>query len=118
MVVYTVFGHPYADVQIGTCRQHSAEVLAHHASDPTRSKPYHPWHHAHRLITPEASEQNQSETVANLFPKSPAPTGPPLSPVRPTEYVTNHICSTKTVLHKICHDRARPSHLLLPAIPE
>jgi hypothetical protein len=33
------------------------------------------------------------------------------------EYVPYHICSSRTVLHKIYHDRARPSHLLLPVIP-
>ena len=34
------------------------------------------------------------------------------------EYVPYHICSSKTVLHKIYHDRAHRSHLLLPVIPE
>jgi hypothetical protein len=33
------------------------------------------------------------------------------------EYVPYHICSSSTVLHKIYHDAARPSHLLLPVIP-
>ena len=33
------------------------------------------------------------------------------------EYVPYHICSSKTVVHKIHHDRAHPSHLLLPIIP-
>ena len=33
------------------------------------------------------------------------------------EYVPYHICSSRTVLHKIYHDAARPSHLLLPVIP-
>jgi hypothetical protein len=28
-----------------------------------------------------------------------------------------HICSSKTVVHKIYHDAKRPSHLLLPVIP-
>ena len=28
-----------------------------------------------------------------------------------------HLCSSKTTLHKIYHDLARPSHLLLPIIP-
>jgi predicted acyl esterase len=34
------------------------------------------------------------------------------------EYVPYHICSSKTVLHKVFHDRRHPSHLLLPVIPE
>jgi hypothetical protein len=33
------------------------------------------------------------------------------------EYIPYHICSSKTVLHKIYHDPAHPSHLLLPVIP-
>jgi hypothetical protein len=33
------------------------------------------------------------------------------------EYIPYHICSSKTVLHEICHDPAHPSHLLLPMIP-
>ena len=28
-----------------------------------------------------------------------------------------HLCSSKTTLHKIHHDPAHPSHLLLPVIP-
>ena len=34
------------------------------------------------------------------------------------EYVPYHICSSKTVLHKIYHDLKRPSRLLLPVIPD
>ena len=33
------------------------------------------------------------------------------------EYVPYHICSSKTVLHKVYHDRKHPSHLLLPVVP-
>jgi hypothetical protein len=33
------------------------------------------------------------------------------------EYVPYHICSSKSVLHKIYHDAGRPSHLLLPIVP-
>ena len=33
------------------------------------------------------------------------------------EYVPYHICSSRTVLHKVYHDALRPSHLLLPIIP-
>jgi predicted acyl esterase len=32
------------------------------------------------------------------------------------EYIVNHVCSSKTVVHKIYHDAERPSHLLLPVI--
>jgi len=34
------------------------------------------------------------------------------------EYVPNHIVSSCTTLHKIYHDAKRPSHLLLPVIPQ
>ena len=34
------------------------------------------------------------------------------------EYVPNHIVSSGTTLHKIFHDAKRPSHLLLPIIPQ
>ena len=34
------------------------------------------------------------------------------------EYVPNHIVSSRTTLHKIYHDAKRPSHLLLPIIPQ
>jgi hypothetical protein len=33
------------------------------------------------------------------------------------EYVPYHICSSKTVVHKVYHDRKHPSHLLLPIHP-
>jgi uncharacterized protein len=32
--------------------------------------------------------------------------------------VPNHIVSSRTTLHKIYHDAGRPSHLLLPIIPQ
>jgi hypothetical protein len=32
------------------------------------------------------------------------------------EYIPYHICSSKTVLHRIYHDPKHPSHLLLPVI--
>jgi hypothetical protein len=34
------------------------------------------------------------------------------------EYIPYHICSSKTVTHKIYRDAERPSHLSLPIIPE
>ena len=33
------------------------------------------------------------------------------------EYIPYHICSSKTVLHRIYHDPRHPSYLLLPVIP-
>ena len=34
------------------------------------------------------------------------------------EYIPYHVCSSKTVTHRIYRDADRPSHLLLPIIPE
>jgi predicted acyl esterase len=34
------------------------------------------------------------------------------------EYIPYHVCSSKTVTHKVYRDAARPSHLLLPIIPD
>ena len=33
------------------------------------------------------------------------------------EYIPYHICSSRTVLHRVYHDPEYPSHLLLPVIP-
>jgi hypothetical protein len=32
------------------------------------------------------------------------------------EYIPYHVCSSRTVVHRIYHDAAHPSHLLLPVI--
>jgi uncharacterized protein len=34
------------------------------------------------------------------------------------EYIPYHVCSSKTVSHKIYRDAERPSHLLLPVIAD
>ena len=34
------------------------------------------------------------------------------------EYIPYHVCSSETVTHSVYHDGDRPSHLLLPVIPE
>jgi hypothetical protein len=34
------------------------------------------------------------------------------------EYIPYHVCSSKTVTHSVYHDAQRPSHLLLPIVPE
>jgi predicted acyl esterase len=89
-----------------------------------------PWHpltrEAQKPVTPGAVEEYQIEVMAtaNLFRKShricleitslDLPTG--VAGATNAEYVPYHICSSKTVLHKIYHDRRRPSHLLVPVI--
>jgi uncharacterized protein len=105
---------------------------SHRALDPERSKSYWPWHpltrEAQKPVTPGAIEEYQIEVMAtaNLFRQGhriclditslDLPTG--VAGATNAEYVPYHICSSKTVLHKIYHDRAHPSHLLLPIIPE
>jgi len=105
---------------------------SHRALDAKRSKPYWPWHpltrEAQKPVTPGAIEEYQIEVMAtaNLFRKGhriclditslDLPTG--VAGATNAEYVPYHICSSKTVLHKIYHDLQHPSHLLLPVIPD
>jgi putative CocE/NonD family hydrolase len=105
---------------------------SHRGLDPKRSKPWWPWHpltrQACKPVTPGAIEEYQIEVMAtaNLFRKGhriclditslDLPTG--VAGATNAEYVPYHICSSKTVLHKVHHDRAHPSHLLLPIIPQ
>jgi uncharacterized protein len=104
---------------------------SHRALDARRSKPWKPWHlltrEACKLVTPGEINEYAIEilSTANLFRQShricleitslDLPTG--VAGATNAEYVPYHICSSKTVLHKIYHDLARPSHLLLPIIP-
>jgi len=105
---------------------------SHRALDAKRSKPWWPWHpltrEAQQPVTPGAIEEYQIEVMAtaNLFRKGhriclditclDLPTG--VAGATNAEYVPYHICSSKTVLHKVFHDRKHPSHVLLPVIPE
>ena len=43
------------------------------------------------------------------------PTG--LAGAHDVEYIPYHLCSSKTVVHKIYHNEKHPSYLLLPIIP-
>ena len=104
---------------------------SHRALDPARSKPGRPWHpltrEAWRPVEPGAIEEYAIEIMAtaNLFRRGhriclditnlDLPTG--VAGATNVEYIPNHICSSKTTLHRIYHDVKRPSHLLLPVIP-
>lgn len=107
---------------------------SHRALDEERSKPYEPYH---PHVDPEPVEPGRVyeyaialSPTANLFKAghrirlvitsmdhaqardwglAPATIGRSHSPW--------HICSSRTTLHKVYHDRARPSHLLLPIVP-
>lgn len=105
---------------------------SHRAIDPARSKPGRPWHpltrQAQKKVAPGEITEYAIEIMAtaNLFRRghricidiasADMPTG--VGGATNAEYVPNHISSSKTTLHKIYHDGNRPSHLLLPVIPQ
>ena len=103
---------------------------SHRALDQKRSKPWKPWHPltraAQQPVVPGEINEYAIEIMAtaNLFRQGhricleitslDLPTG--VAGATNAEYVPYHICSSKTVLHKVYHDANRPSHLLLPVI--
>jgi uncharacterized protein len=105
---------------------------SHRALDPKRSKPWRPWHpltrKAQKKVVPGEINEYAIEIMAtaNLFRKghricveiasADMPTG--VGGATNAEYIPNHVCSSRTTLHKIYHDARRPSHLLLPIIPQ
>lgn len=105
---------------------------SHRAVDPARSKPGRPWHPltraAHKPVVPGEIHEYAIEIMAtaNLFRKGhricleiaslDLPTG--IGGATNAEYIPYHICSSRTTLHRIYHDAQRPSHLLLPIIPQ
>jgi putative CocE/NonD family hydrolase len=134
------------DVSVRTGRQGEFEVPAdlpereltrgwlkasQRALDDKRSKPWKPWHkltrEAHQPVVPGEINEYQVEVLAmaNLFAKGhricleitamDLPSGTGFG--NNTEYVPYHLCSSKTVVHKIHHNETYPSHLLLPIIP-
>jgi predicted acyl esterase len=104
---------------------------SHRAIDPSRSEPWRPWHpltrEAQKPVTPGDIFEYAIEIMAtaNLFRKRhricleitslDLPTG--IGGATNAEYIPYHICSSMTTLHRIYHDAQRPSHLLLPIIP-
>jgi predicted acyl esterase len=105
---------------------------SHRALDPKRSKPWKPWHPltraARQPVVPGEVNEYAIEIMAtaNLFRQGhricleitslDLPTG--VAGATNAEYVPYHICSSRTVVHKVYHDTKRPSHLLLPVIPQ
>ncbi len=101
------------------------------ALDPDRSKPWKPWHkltrQARQKVTPGKIEEYAIEifSTANLFRRGhricleitslDLSTG--VLGATNVEYIPYHVCSSRTVVHRIYHDAAHPSHLLLPIIP-
>jgi putative CocE/NonD family hydrolase len=105
---------------------------SHRAVDTSRSKPWRPWHPLTREAQKPAAPGEIYEyaieimATANLFRKGhricleitsiDMPTG--IGGATNAEYIPYHICSSRTTLHHIYHDAQRPSHLLLPVIPQ
>jgi predicted acyl esterase len=105
---------------------------SHRALDPKRSKPWAPWHQltmeAQRPVVPGEVNEYQIEVLstANLFKKghricldiTSLDLTEGVGGETAVEYIPNHVCSSKTVLHKVYHNSEYPSHLLLPIIPK
>lgn len=104
---------------------------SHRVLDPQRSKPWKPWHSqtrkAQKKVVPCEINEYAIEILAtaNMFraghricidiTSMDMPSG--LAGAHDVEYAPYHLCSSNTVVHKIYHDEAHPSHLLLPVIP-
>lgn len=135
------------DVSVRTVRENERELprdlsereitrgwlkASHRAIDPARSKPGRPWHPLTREAQKKAVPGEVTEyavdilATANLFRRghriclditsADMPTG--VGGATNAEYVPNHVVSSRTTLHKIYHDARRPSHLLLPIVPQ
>ena len=103
------------------------------ALDPARSKPWKPWH----KLTREAREKVMPGEIDGVLHRDHGD-GQPVpqrAPHRPGDHerrpahgrrgrhqcgvrAVSHLQQSSTVLHKIYHDANRPSHLLLPIVPE
>jgi uncharacterized protein len=101
------------------------------ALDPSRTKYWKPWHRltrkARQKVMPGKIEEYAIEifATANLFRRghricveiSSLDLSSGVQGATDVEYIPYHVCSSKTVVHKIYHDAAHPSHVLLPVIP-
>ena len=104
---------------------------SHRAIDPARALPGRPWHpltrEARKPVVPGEINEYAIEIMAtaNQFKQghricieiASLDVGTGVGSATNVEYIPYHICSSKTVLHKIYHDPKHPSHLLLPVIP-
>ncbi|MCC6473489.1 MAG: CocE/NonD family hydrolase [Burkholderiales bacterium] len=105
---------------------------SHRALDASRSKPGQPWHPFTRAawkpvvpgeiceyaieIMPAANLFRRGHRVCVEIASLDLPAGP--AGLTSVEYVPYHICSSRTVAHRVYRDARHPSHLLLPVIPE
>jgi predicted acyl esterase len=105
---------------------------SYRALDHKRSKPGAPFHKLTReaiapvvpgevveyqiLILATANQFKAGHRICLEITSMDAPDG--TGAMTGVEYIPYHVCSSKTVTHKIYRDAERPSHLLLPIIPE
>jgi predicted acyl esterase len=102
------------------------------ALDPERTKPWKPWHYLSpgkiQPVVPGEVNEYQVEilSTANLFKAGHRvclditclDLTEGVAGETAVEYIPNHVCSSKTVVHKVYHNAEYPSQLLLPVIPE
>jgi hypothetical protein len=135
------------DVSVRTAREGERDVPAtlpereltrgwlkasYRALDQKRSKPWAPFHKLTRdaiepVVPGELVEYRiQILATANRFKAGhriclditsmDVPTG--TGAMTNVEYIPYHVCSSETVTHRVYRDAERPSHLLLPIIPD
>ncbi|MEM4414949.1 MAG: CocE/NonD family hydrolase [Candidatus Caldarchaeum sp.] len=101
-------------------------------ADPNKSKPYYPWHPLTKDTWGPVVPNEIYEYAINILPTAnlfkvghricleimsmDVPTG--VSGATNVEYIPYHICSSRTVVHRVYHSEKYPSHLLLPVIRE
>jgi len=104
---------------------------SYRATDPDRSKLWKPWHYLtaesiEPVVPGEINEYKiESLSTANMFKAGHRiciditclDLAEGVAGETSVEYIGPHLCSSKTVLHKIYHNATYPSHLLLPLIP-
>jgi uncharacterized protein len=104
---------------------------SHRAVDPKRSLAGRPWHPltraARKPVVPGEINEYAIEIMAtaNQFKQghricveiTSLDVASGVGSATNVEYIPYHVCSSKTVLHRIYHDPRHPSHLLLPVIP-
>ena len=100
--------------------------------DSERTTPWKPWHRLSpesiRPVVPGEVNEYQMEilSTANVFERghricleiTSLDLAEGVAGETYAEYIPNHVCSSKTVLHKVFHNAEYPSHLLLPVIPQ
>jgi putative CocE/NonD family hydrolase len=105
---------------------------SYRAVDEQRSKPWAPFHKLTRAaVAPVAPGEIVEYKIqvlgtANRFKAGhriclditsmDVPTG--TGAMTNVEYIPYHVCSSQTVTHRIYRDAERPSHLLLPIVPD